>query len=97
MVPNPRSLPRVDVRVLHQLLPERALGAHLAAARVPLSGLHGFHASLARGGGHGGRVALEDPYGKLKLDLGNASNFPPHACAVRGGKRKGARRRSRAI
>ena len=94
------TLPR-DVRAGRELYPERALGAHLAAARVPLSGLHGFHASLARGGGHGGRVALEDPYGKLKLDLGNASNFPPHACAVRGGraggKRKGARRRSRAI
>ena len=66
------TLPR-DVRAGRELYPERALGSHLAAAAVPLRQLRGFHASLARGGGHGGRVSFEDPYGKLKLDLRNWS------------------------
>ena len=84
------TLPR-DVRAGRELYPERALGSHLAAAAVPLRQLRGFHASLARGGGHGGRVAFEDPYGKLKLDLPNTS-FPAHACATSRASRQGAKR-----
>jgi hypothetical protein len=84
------TLPR-DVRAGRELYPERALGSHLAAAMVPLRQLRGFHASLARGGGHGGRVSFEDPFGKLRLDLLNAS-FPAHACATARGSRQGAKR-----
>lgn len=84
------TLPR-DVRAGRELYPERALGSHLAAAAVPLRQLRGFHASLARGGGHGGRVSFEDPYGKLKLDLPNTS-FPAHACATSRASRQGAKR-----
>ena len=84
------TLPR-DVRAGRELYPERALGSHLAAAAVPLRQLRGFHASLARGSGHGGRVAFEDPYGKLKLDLPNTS-FPAHACATSRASRQGAKR-----
>ena len=57
---------------------------HLEAAGVPLRPLLNFHASLARGGGHGGRVSFDDPYAKLKIDLPNTS-FPAHRCALRGG------------
>jgi len=91
-----------DVRAGRELYPERALGSHLEGARVPLRQLRGFHASLARGGGHGGRIAFEDPFGKLKLDLPNVS-FPMHLCAAARGPRYGAkrggnvRRRQRAI
>ena len=87
------TLPR-DVRAGRELYPERALGRHLKAAGVPLRQLRGFHASLARGGGKsGGRVAFEDPFAKLKLDLPvpNAS-FPAYVCAASRGPRQGAKR-----
>ena len=88
------TLPR-DVGAGRELYPERALGSHVEATQLPLRALRGFHASLARGGGRGGRVSFEDPYGKLKLDFGHNTSFPAYTCA-RSSTRLGAKRMGKA-